>query len=52
MEISLKIMSAIRHLQRVKHLADKANKDGQTRIVFGRERGYIEAFVKNFEEDL
>lgn len=48
--IGRKIMSAVRHLQRVKKLADKASKDGQMRIVFNRERDTIEAFVKNFEE--
>lgn len=48
--IGRKIMSAVRHLQRVKKLADKASMDGQTRIVFNRERDTIEAFIKNYEE--
>ena len=48
--IGKKIMSAVRHLQRVKHLADKASKDGQMRIVFNKERDTIEAFIKNYEE--
>lgn len=47
--IGRKIMSAVRHLQRVKKLADKASKDGQMRIVFNKERDTIEAFIKNYE---
>lgn len=48
--IGRKIVSAVRHLQRVKKLADKASKDGQMRIVFNKERDTIEAFIKNYEE--
>lgn len=48
--IGRQINSAVRRLQRVKKLADKASKDGQMRITFNKERDYIEAFIKNYEE--
>jgi len=41
------ISAAVRRLQRVKHLADKGNRDGQHKITFGPyERGVIEAFIE------
>lgn len=47
--IGRQINAAVRRLQRVKKMADKASRDGQMRITFNKERNYIEAFIKNYE---
>lgn len=43
--IGKRILSAVASLNRAKLLAKKAGKDGQYRLVFGKEREVIEAFL-------
>lgn len=43
--IGKRIMCAVAQLNRAKKLSRKASKDGQYRIVFGKERDIIEAFL-------
>ena len=43
--IGKRILSAVASLNRAKQLAKKAGRDGQYRLVFGKEREVIEAFL-------
>ncbi len=44
--IGREINAAVRRLMRAKRKAEKGNRDGQMRLVLGRERDTIEAFLK------
>lgn len=44
--IGREINAAVRRLMRAKRKAEKGNRDGQMRIVLGKERDTIEAFLK------
>ena len=44
--IGREINAAVRRLMRAKRKAEKGNRDGQMRLVIGKERDTIEAFLK------
>lgn len=48
--IGREINAAVRRLMRAKRKAEKGNRNGQMRIVLGKERDTIEAFLKEIED--